>query len=533
MKSGRLTLATVGVAVGLAAMLIPEAVAGREPDVRVLIVGLVLIACGLAIPAGDGARWCGALLVAAGLAWFLPSFDVTGREWADRAIASTSLLHIALVVSAIVIVPVGAIRARGMTIALVPAYVAAVSAALGGYRFALIAAGAALALVVVVAWSRLRNRTTGAALAFGTAGLVLGLELTFSGVLRLAASSPPERTLSLFHEVALAVAAALVLTAVTRNRADDIIDLREGGAAAIEPTIARALDDPRATVRFPDDEGGWIDSLGRPRDLPTGARSEIRSDGEIVAVIGTAMSIPDSLSQSLEEVLRLGRDNARLRRAVTAQLDELADSRRRLLRASDSEREALERKLRHGALAHLDEIEAQLRSVPTLPGVSERAKLTRTELEHVAQGLDPLARGTSLADALLAVSAHIESQVELRIDETGLDEVTSRTLWYACAEGLSNAWKHAPGAHVSIVVETAEGEACATVTDDGPGGADPRGSGLLGLADRAAALGGALEVDERPSGGTTLRFAIPLPGNTGQPLEAQRAGRDESLEDAA
>ena len=264
MKSGRLTLATVGVAVGLAAMLIPEAVAGREPDVRVLIVGLVLIACGLAIPAGDGARWCGALLVAAGLAWFLPSFDVTGREWADRAIASTSLLHIALVVSAIVIVPVGAIRARGMTIALVPAYVAAVSAALGGYRFALIAAGAALALVVVVAWFRLRNSTTGAALAFGTAGLVLGLELTFSGVLRLAASSPPERTLSLFHEVALAAAAALVLTAVTRNRADDIIDLREGGAAAIEPTIARALDDPSATVRFPDDEGGWIDSSWSP-----------------------------------------------------------------------------------------------------------------------------------------------------------------------------------------------------------------------------------------------------------------------------
>ena len=533
MKSGRLTVATVGVAFGLAAMLIPEAVVGREPDVRVLIVGLVLIACGLAISSDDGLRWCGALLVAAGLAWFLPSFDVTGWEWADRAIASTSLLHIALVASAIVIVPVGAVQARGISIALVPAYVAAVSAAVGGYRFALIAAGVALAVVVVVAWSRLRDRTAGAALAFAAAGLVLGLELALSGLLRLTVASPPERTLSLFHEVALAAAAALVLTAVTRNRADDIIDLREGGAATIEPTIARALDDPGATVRFPDEEGGWIDSLGRPRELPTGSLTEIRADGEIVAVIGTGMPIPDSLSQSLEQVLRLGRDNARLRRAVTVQLDELADSRRRLLRASDSEREALERKLRHGALAHLDEIEAQLRSVPSLPGVSERARLTRTELEHVARGLDPLARGTSLSAALLAVSAPNASQVELRIDETGLDQVTSRTLWYACAEGLSNAWKHAPGAHVSIVVESAEGEARATVTDDGPGGADPRGSGLLGLADRAAALGGTLEVDERPSGGTTLRFAIPLRGNTGQPLEAPRAGRDEALEDAA
>ncbi len=96
------------------------------------------------------------------------------------------------------IVPVGAIRARGIVIALVPAYVAAVSAAVGGYRFALIATGVALALVVVVAWSRLRISTTGAALAFGTAGLVLGLELALSGVAPTSSvASPPERTLSL------------------------------------------------------------------------------------------------------------------------------------------------------------------------------------------------------------------------------------------------------------------------------------------------------------------------------------------------
>ena len=528
MKSGRLTIATVGVAVGLAAMLIPEAVVGREPDVRVLIVGLLLIAFGLAIPSDDGLRWCTTLLVAAGFAWFLPSFDVTGREWADRAIASTSLLHIALVASAVVIVPVGAIRARGMAIALVPAYVAAVSAAVGGYRFALIAAGAALAVVVVVCWSRLSNRATGAALAFGTAGLVLGFELALSGVLRLTVSSPPERTIALFHEIALAAAAALILTAVTRNRAGDVIDLREGGAGAIEPTIARALDDPGATVRFPDGDGSWIDPLGRSSELPTGSRAEIRAGGEIVAVIACSMPIPESLSGSLEDVLRLGRDNARLRRAVTIQLDELAGSRRRLLEANDNEREALEHKLRHGALAHLGEIEAQLRSVSSLPGVSERAELTRTELEHVARGLDPLARGTSLTDALLAVSAHNESQVELRIDETGLDEVTSRTLWYACAEGLSNAWKHAPGAHVLIVVDIAEGEARATVSDDGPGGADPRGSGLLGLADRAAALGGTLEISDRPSGGTVLRCVVPTSAATSQPVVLSRAVRDEA-----
>jgi signal transduction histidine kinase len=49
------------------------------------------------------------------------------------------------------------------------------------------------------------------------------------------------------------------------------------------------------------------------------------------------------------------------------------------------------------------------------------------------------------------------------------------------------------------------------VTDDGAGGADPsRGSGLIGLIDRVAAVGGTFEVTSPPGGGTSLRVAIPV-----------------------
>jgi signal transduction histidine kinase len=49
------------------------------------------------------------------------------------------------------------------------------------------------------------------------------------------------------------------------------------------------------------------------------------------------------------------------------------------------------------------------------------------------------------------------------------------------------------------------------VTDDGVGGADPStGSGLRGLLDRVAAVGGRLELDSPPGHGTTVRAAIPL-----------------------
>jgi len=48
------------------------------------------------------------------------------------------------------------------------------------------------------------------------------------------------------------------------------------------------------------------------------------------------------------------------------------------------------------------------------------------------------------------------------------------------------------------------------VRDDGRGGADPgSGSGLRGLADRVAALGGRFTVISPPGEGTTLRAELP------------------------
>jgi signal transduction histidine kinase len=49
-----------------------------------------------------------------------------------------------------------------------------------------------------------------------------------------------------------------------------------------------------------------------------------------------------------------------------------------------------------------------------------------------------------------------------------------------------------------------------TVADDGRGGADLGGSGLTGLADRAAAVGGSLEVTSEPGAGTRIELRIPL-----------------------
>ena len=84
-----------------------------------------------------------------------------------------------------------------------------------------------------------------------------------------------------------------------------------------------------------------------------------------------------------------------------------------------------------------------------------------------------------------------------------------RAIWYTCSEALANAAKHAPDSSVSITVARTSTEIVATVADNGPGGADPRGTGLRGLADRAAALGGSLVVTSGHRG-TRLVLALPI-----------------------
>jgi signal transduction histidine kinase len=85
--------------------------------------------------------------------------------------------------------------------------------------------------------------------------------------------------------------------------------------------------------------------------------------------------------------------------------------------------------------------------------------------------------------------------------------------WYVCAEAVANAAKHAGTATVAIEVRRDGQSLTVTITDDGPGGADPaRGTGLRGLADRVEALGGRLVVESAEGSGTRLAAELPLPG---------------------
>ena len=94
---------------------------------------------------------------------------------------------------------------------------------------------------------------------------------------------------------------------------------------------------------------------------------------------------------------------------------------------------------------------------------------------------------------------------------TGFPSEVEASAYFIIAEALTNVIKHAHAERVEVRARVHDGMLRIDVCDDGIGGADAQGPGLQGLADRAAALGGRLEVERPDVGGTRLTAALPIP----------------------
>jgi signal transduction histidine kinase len=83
--------------------------------------------------------------------------------------------------------------------------------------------------------------------------------------------------------------------------------------------------------------------------------------------------------------------------------------------------------------------------------------------------------------------------------------------YYVIAESLTNVAKYAQATVAQVEVRLLGDRLLIEVADDGVGGADhSKGSGLLGLEDRVAALGGRLHVESVPGEGTSVRADLPV-----------------------
>jgi signal transduction histidine kinase len=204
---------------------------------------------------------------------------------------------------------------------------------------------------------------------------------------------------------------------------------------------------------------------------------------------------------------------------------ELDASRARIVATADATRRRIERDLHDGVQQQLVSLSLELRATRAAvpPELAElRAELSRAVeaqtsvlegLREIARGIHPaiLAEG-GLAPALRTLARRSTVPVELVVPvETRLPERVEVAAYYVVSEALANVAKYARASVVHVAVEVRGGLLAISVRDDGEGGADPsRGSGLLGLKDRAEAIGGTLSCESPHGAGTSLQVELPL-----------------------
>jgi signal transduction histidine kinase len=218
--------------------------------------------------------------------------------------------------------------------------------------------------------------------------------------------------------------------------------------------------------------------------------------------------------------------NAALTAELRATIEDLRASRRRLVEAQDAERRKIERNLHDGAqqqlialtihLALLEESADDPAAVRELaPAVKDGVRAALDDLRDLARGIyPPVLADQGLLPALQAQARKVALPVEIDADGIGRYPQDAEAAVYFCTlEALQNTTKYASASRATVGLSCSDGSLQFTVTDDGTGfdtATTQHGTGLQGMADRLAALGGALHVRSRPGEGTTLSGELPV-----------------------
>jgi signal transduction histidine kinase len=210
---------------------------------------------------------------------------------------------------------------------------------------------------------------------------------------------------------------------------------------------------------------------------------------------------------------------------LAARVWELEVSRERVVDAAEAERRRIERDLHDGAQQRLVALAMELGRAKAkfvddvdaarllVDQAHAQAKEALTELRSLVRGVHPpVLTDRGLDAALSGLAALCPVPVEMHVDVPVRPKASVEAVaYFVVAEALTNVAKHSRASRARVVVEGHgyPGTLTVVVSDDGIGGADPRGAGLSGLADRVSGVDGRLTV-ESPSGGPTI-IAVELP----------------------
>jgi signal transduction histidine kinase len=290
-------------------------------------------------------------------------------------------------------------------------------------------------------------------------------------------------------------------------------------------SIVRRTERP-AWMDYREDADGTIAKLARSLDMRVAVGAPVVVDGRLWGVIQASWRGEESPPDDTEE--RMSQFAQLLDTAIANAdgRDQLRASRARLIVAGDEARRRLVRDLHDGAQQRLVHTIVTLkmadRAFRLRDGKGEafvgealdHAQQANSELRELAHGILP---ATLTSGGLLAGVESLVQRFHLPID---VDLPAQRfpaeieaSAYFIVAEALTNVVKHARARHAEVRAIVEDGVLRVQVRDDGTGGADPEGHGLVGIGDRVSALGGRLEIDSPPGGGTLLVADLLLPAD--------------------
>ena len=202
--------------------------------------------------------------------------------------------------------------------------------------------------------------------------------------------------------------------------------------------------------------------------------------------------------------------------------DQLTASRARLLTEADDARRRVVRDLHDGAQQRLVHTIVTLKLARSAfhegDGSAERlldqalqhAERSIAEMRELAHGILPAAlTHGGLQAGVDALVDRLDLPVHVELPSVRLAEEVEASAYFIVAEALTNIMKHSGASYAEVTASVEDHVLQVHVRDDGVGGADPTGHGLVGMADRVTALEGHLTIDSPAGRGTHLRATFP------------------------
>jgi signal transduction histidine kinase len=289
--------------------------------------------------------------------------------------------------------------------------------------------------------------------------------------------------------------------------------------------LATIVSETRSSARIEKyaDASGPIGAAIRAQGVRSAVGSPIIVEGHLWGVMAAGSTLEQPLPADTEarfasftQLVATAIANAESRAA-------LADSRARIVAASDETRRQIERDLHDGAQQRLIHamimLKLALRALENGDADAEelvaeayrQAEQANSGLRELAHGILPAAlTHGGLRAGVGALLSHISLPVDVEISVGRLPAGVEATAYFIVSEALTNVVKHARAYRATVTARAEHGKLHIEIRDDGIGGAAPdRGSGLVGLSDRIDALGGTLHLTSPTGKGTTLLIHIP------------------------